>query len=67
MRDAMETTPKIRYHPPRPEQEPEYDTRSLLGLHGVPVLPLQRGIFRIGLIALAMAAFIVVVVVLATT
>ena len=20
----METTPKIRYHPPRPEQEPEY-------------------------------------------
>ena len=67
MRDAMETTPKIRYHPPRPEQEPEYDTRSLLGLHGVSVLPLQRVIFRIGLIALAMAAWIVVFLVLATT
>ena len=40
----METTPKIRYHPPRPKQEPEYDTRSLLGLHGdnspVRVLPI---------------------------
>ena len=46
----METTPKIRYHPPRPEQEPEYDTRSLLGLHGVPVVPLLRAIFRIGLL-----------------
>ena len=63
----METTPKIRYHPPRPEQEPEYDSRSLLGLHGAPVVPLQRVIFRIGLLALAMAALIVVFVVLATT
>jgi len=46
----MESTPKIRYHPPRPEQEPEYDPRSLLGLHGVPVVPLLRAIFRIGLL-----------------
>ena len=50
-----------------PEQEPEYDPRSLLGLHGVPVVSLQRVIFRIGLLALAMAALIVVFVVLATT
>ena len=63
----MESTPKIRYHPPWPEQEPEYDPRSLLGLHGVPVVPLLRAIFRIGLLALAMAALIVVFVVLATT
>ncbi len=63
----METTAKVRYHPPRPEQEPEYDPRPLLGLHGASVLPLQRAIFRIGLFALAMAALIVVFVVLATT
>ena len=63
----METTPKIRYHPPRPEQEPEYDTRSLLGLHGARWVPLQRVIFRIVLLALVMAALIVVFAVLATT
>ena len=63
----METTPKIRYPQPWPEQEPEYDARSLLGLHGVPVVSLQRVIFRIGLLALSMAALIVVFVVLATT
>jgi hypothetical protein len=73
MRDAMETTPKIRYHPPRPEQEPEYDARSLLRLHGgslsgsALLTPLQRAIFRIGLLALVMGALIVVFAVLATT
>ena len=62
----METTPKIRYHPPRPEQEPEYDPRRLLRLHGglppeaARLTPLRRAIFRIALIAVVLIVLFVV-------